>query len=123
MDSENTSTPAHGIQYTGLAHSSSEVNPNLKETPPASIFTEKVLPLHANITHSPPNLLEDGESERVDDPGHIGTLTLVPCTFADGSLGWKGRRKVNVELLNIQPGEKAPVVDVALLWDLRLLHW
>jgi hypothetical protein len=78
-------------------------------------FNEKALPLHVNLTHTPPKLHDNDDSEVVNDPGHIGTLTLVPSTFPDGSNGWKGRKKVNVELLNVQPGEKASMVDVTLL--------
>ncbi|PPQ63341.1 hypothetical protein CVT24_006714 [Panaeolus cyanescens] len=34
-----------------------------------------------------------------DDAGHIGSLTLVPSTFSTGSYGWKGSKRIVVELL------------------------
>lgn len=79
-------------------------------------FRDKALPLHVHLTHTPPsirhegNVNEDGSEEHgpsqigsgAADAGAIGTLTLVPSTFSTGSYGWKGSKRIVVEL---QSGE------------------
>ncbi|KAF9453633.1 hypothetical protein P691DRAFT_812983 [Macrolepiota fuliginosa MF-IS2] len=82
---------------------------------PASVFAEKALPLHINLTHTPPKLTEDDGSVTPDDPGHIGTVTLVPCTQSTGDgYGWKGEKKVQVELLDVGDGEERIQVETIL---------
>ncbi|KAF4614948.1 hypothetical protein D9613_003324 [Agrocybe pediades] len=78
-------------------------------------FTQKALPIHVNITHSPPTILREGEidsegkeevvtetenatSATTSDVGFIGNLTLVPGSFSTGSYGWKGSKRLTVEL-------------------------
>ena len=83
----------------------------------ASQFKNRAMPLHINITHTPPALPdaagEDKEAVSVasQDPGFIGTSTLVPSTFATGSYGWKGSKRVTIELQNADgaEGEKEKV--------------
>ena len=43
------------------------------------------------------------------DPGSIGSLTLVPSTFATGSYGWKGSKRIAVELMNDNGDQKEKV--------------
>ena len=78
----------------------------------ASAFKERALPIHINITHTPPALVEpssggDGDDEGKGeaavsvasaDPGFIGTATLLPGTFSTGSYGWKGNKRFAVEI-------------------------
>ncbi|KAH9890568.1 origin recognition complex subunit 2-domain-containing protein [Cubamyces lactineus] len=67
----------------------------------ASTFKARALPLHINITHTPPVLADDGTvSVASTDPGFVGTTTLVPSTFATGSYGWKGSKRLTIELEN-----------------------
>ena len=67
----------------------------------ASAFKESALPLHVNITHTPPVLADDGTvSVASADPGFVGTTTLLPGTFATGSYGWKGNKRFTVEIDN-----------------------
>ena len=75
----------------------------------ASAFKARALPLHVNITHTPPAIPDD-ESANVAsaDPGFIGTTTLVPSSFSTGSFGWKGNKRITVELVNAE-GEKEKV--------------
>ncbi len=77
---------------------------------PGSQFKARALPIHVNITHTPP-VLADDESVSVasTDPGFIGTTSLVPSTFATGSYGWKGNKRFTVELDNPDGGEKEKV--------------
>ena len=68
------------------------------------------MPLHVNVTHTPPVI---GEADTQDvaqlDPGFIGSATLVPSSFSTGSFGWKGQKRVTIELLNNESGEKEKV--------------
>ena len=84
--------------------------------PPLSTteFKSKALPLHVNLTHTPPSIIEKVESDVAvasgselvevnapvvgDDVGFIESLTLLPSSFSTGSYGWKGSKRVIVEL-------------------------
>ncbi|KAJ3570124.1 hypothetical protein NP233_g4609 [Leucocoprinus birnbaumii] len=81
---------------------------------PSSAFSKQALPLHINLTHTPPRMPDVDEVVVPDDPGHIGTLTLVPCTLPSGGYGWKGQRTVEVELLDVERGEERKQVEVLL---------
>ena len=89
----------------------------------ASQFKNRAMPLHVNITHTPPALPDaagdDKETVTVasQDPGFVGTTTLVPATFATGSYGWKGSKRVTIELQNADgaEGEKEKV-HVMITW-------
>ncbi|KIK03794.1 hypothetical protein K443DRAFT_49317, partial [Laccaria amethystina LaAM-08-1] len=74
---------------------------------PASAFKAKALPLHVNITHTPPSIVttEDADAVAPEDVGLIGTLTLVPSTFSTGSYGWKGSKRITVELQGSETSE------------------
>ncbi|KAF9531122.1 hypothetical protein CPB83DRAFT_849361 [Crepidotus variabilis] len=74
-------------------------------------FKAKALPLHVNLTHTPPTIkndseiAEDGTELKTSDVpvtggdiGFIGNLTLVPSSFNTGSHGWKGSKRITVEL-------------------------
>lgn len=76
-----------------------------------SAFKSKALPLHVNITHTPPPLTEGGDDKvpaTAADPGFIGSSTLVPSVFSTGSYGWKGNLRVGIEVTN-EKGEKEKV--------------
>lgn len=75
----------------------------------ASAFKSRALPLHVNLTHTPPAVPDDTTANVASaDPGFIGTTTLVPSTFATGSYGWKGNKRLTIELQNAE-GEKEKV--------------
>jgi len=68
------------------------------------------MPLHVNLTHTPPSIPdEDSAPATMADPGSIGSLTLVPSTFATGSYGWKGSKRIAVELMNDNGDQKEKV--------------
>ncbi|KAH7928198.1 hypothetical protein BV22DRAFT_1044862 [Leucogyrophana mollusca] len=73
-------------------------------------FKARALPLHVNITHTPPSIPDD-ESVPVAqvDPGFVGTTSLVPSSFATGSFGWKGNKRLTIELPGQEGGEKETV--------------
>ncbi|KAF8061653.1 hypothetical protein FPV67DRAFT_1509787 [Lyophyllum atratum] len=79
---------------------------------PAATFKATALPVHVNLTHTPPSIA-DPDTEAVQtataDPGFIGNLTLVPSTFSTGSYGWKGNKRITIELENSAGGEKQKV--------------
>jgi len=84
----------------------------------AAEFTSRALPLHVNITHTPPSIAKEDDNDDVNssgkeeekapeegnvnvtasDVGFIGNLTLVPTSFSTGSYGWKGSKRITVEL-------------------------
>ncbi|KAI0792785.1 hypothetical protein C8Q75DRAFT_731380 [Abortiporus biennis] len=77
-----------------------------------SSFLAHALPLHVNITHTPPSVPPEGEqgTEKSADPGFIGTTTLLPSTFSTGSYGWKGgNKRITVELLDNESGKTEKV--------------
>jgi hypothetical protein len=76
----------------------------------SSAFKSRALPLHVNLTHTPPVIGGDDTKDVAQlDPGFIGSTALVPSTFNTGSYGWKGNKRITVELLNSESGEKEKV--------------
>jgi len=51
----------------------------------------------------------ESEKEAPIDPGHIGSLTLLPTDFSTGSYGWKGARRLTIELQGDEGEEKKTV--------------
>lgn len=76
--------------------------------PSLTAFKAKALPLHLNLTHTPPSITKEGDiddegkevgqTDTAADVGFIGNLTLVPSSFSTGSYGWKGSKRITVEL-------------------------
>ena len=93
----------------------------------AAAFKAKALPIHVNLTHTPPVLAEDAKDVAQIDPGFIGQTTLTPTTFNTGSYGWKGSKRVTIELEN-DSGIKEKVqvmmtcVDIVLAVVLLLIE-
>ncbi|CAL1703405.1 unnamed protein product [Somion occarium] len=76
----------------------------------ANSFKSRALPLHVNVTHTPPAIPDDETINATSaDPGFIGTTALVPTVFNTGSYGWKGNKRVTIELQNNESGEKEKV--------------
>ncbi|KAF5357489.1 hypothetical protein D9758_012519 [Tetrapyrgos nigripes] len=81
-----------------------------KATLSASQFKAKALPLHVNTTHTPSVASDDGATSATNvDPGHFGSVTPVASSFNTGSYGWKGSKRITVELENDDAGEKEKV--------------
>ncbi|KAG8884885.1 hypothetical protein FRB97_003092 [Tulasnella sp. 331] len=86
--------------------------------PTAAQFKEHALPLHVNITHTPPSV--EAPAEHADttpntstDSGHVASITLTPSVFSTGSFGWKGSRKIAVELLNAEGVKETVMVNMS----------
>jgi len=60
-----------------------------------SVFKSRAVPLHVNITTT---ALPEGQESAPADPGFLASTTLVPSTFSTGSFGWKGHKRMVVEL-------------------------
>ncbi|KAK0185899.1 hypothetical protein F5146DRAFT_160480 [Armillaria mellea] len=86
-----------------------------KASLPASTFKSKALPLHINVTHTPPSIPDDESAPATSaDPGFLATLSLLPTSFATGSYGWKGTKRFAVELPNPDGGDEKEKVQVML---------
>ncbi|VDC03907.1 unnamed protein product [Peniophora sp. CBMAI 1063] len=80
------------------------------KAPATAHFKKHALPLHVNITHTPPPIADDKESAAVADPGFLGGVSLQPATFATGSYGWKGSKRLQIELDGGDGKEKVHVM-------------
>ncbi|TFK46375.1 hypothetical protein OE88DRAFT_1638476, partial [Heliocybe sulcata] len=80
-----------------------------------SKFKANALPLHVNVTHTPPSIADkDSEPATAADPGFLGSLTLTPSAFKPGSYGWKGTKRIQVEISNPEGGGEKETVHVQL---------
>ena len=62
-----------------------------------------------NITNTPPSIPDDESVPAASaDPGFIGGVKCLPSQFSTGSYGWKGSKRVNVEVKN-EAGEMEKV--------------
>lgn len=85
---------------------------------PASAFKSKALPLHVNITHTPPSIADDESVPAANaDPGFLSAVTLTATSFNTGSYGWKGSKRFTVELQG--SGDEKEKVQVML----RYVHF
>jgi hypothetical protein len=78
------------------------------------------MPLHVHLTHTPPSVNKDDEGATIEDPGVIGNLTLVPSSFATGSYGWKGNKRIKVTIQG-EDGVDSQAVQVQLTCVIFLL--
>ena len=69
---------------------------------------------HVNLTRTPPTTDADGHSTASADPGFIGNLTLVPSKFTTGSYGWKGSKRIMIEVQDPQGGSEPDELQVML---------
>jgi hypothetical protein len=77
----------------------------------ATAFRSRAQPLHVNITHTqPPTEIDVTES----DPGFVGAVSLVSTGFSTGSFGWKGSKRMTIDLPKMEGQEEAEKVHVML---------
>ncbi|KAJ7331359.1 hypothetical protein DFH08DRAFT_1083886 [Mycena albidolilacea] len=76
-----------------------------KTVPTTDDFKSKALPLHLTLTHTPPTVADTDTVVASLDPGHLSDLSLVPTSFKTGSYGWKGNKRLTVELVGAEVGE------------------
>ena len=60
----------------------------------ASEFKKRALPIHANLTRTPPSEDESAPT----DSGFLTAVALQPTSFNTGSYGWKGSRRLTIEI-------------------------
>ncbi|KAG9318226.1 hypothetical protein JVU11DRAFT_307 [Chiua virens] len=70
----------------------------LKTSMAQSTFKSRATPLYVSISTTAPVAEGEGEETAPADPGFLASTTLVPSTFATGSFGWKGHKRMVVEL-------------------------
>jgi hypothetical protein len=78
----------------------------------ASAFVAKALPITVNITNTPPPIADEGSvSTTSADPGYIGGVKCLASQFSTGSYGWKGNKRVTIEVPN-EAGELEKVIEI-----------
>ncbi|KAG2075845.1 hypothetical protein BDR04DRAFT_1149563 [Suillus decipiens] len=81
----------------------------LKTGMSATAFKSRAQPLHVNISHTRPPT--DVEST---DPGFLEAIELVSSSFSTGSFGWKGSKRITVNLPKLEGEEEGEKVHVML---------
>jgi len=126
-DGETTS-PRHSKAAKVSDHEDEPSSPKSKASPKAKAksppktmvptteqFKAHALPLHVHVTHTPPTAEVPGSAadptpNLSTDPGFVASMTLAPSEFSTGSLGWKGSRRVAVELVNTDGAKETVMV-------------
>ncbi|KAG1768596.1 hypothetical protein EV702DRAFT_1144129 [Suillus placidus] len=72
-------------------------------------FKSRAQPLHVNISHTRPPT--DVEST---DPGFLEAIELISSSFSTGSFGWKGSKRMTVNLPKLEGEEEEEKVHVML---------
>ncbi|KDN41935.1 hypothetical protein RSAG8_07152, partial [Rhizoctonia solani AG-8 WAC10335] len=75
----------------------------------AEDFKSKALPLHVNLTQTPPDLDPESAPATSDD-GLLASIAMQPTTFQTGSYGWKGSRRMTIPLPGGTEGETVTVM-------------
>jgi len=74
---------------------------------PVSRFKAGAVPLYVIVTRTCPTV-EDNNSAGVD-PDFLSAVALQPCTFTTGSYGWKGSKRLVIDIVNPISDEKKSV--------------
>jgi hypothetical protein len=63
------------------------------------------------VTRTSPAARDDGSASPVpvDDTNLLGAVALRPCSFTTGSYGWKGSKRLAIDLVDPTGGEKKKV--------------
>src|SRR6267142_1363543 len=66
--------------------------------------------MHVTVTDTPPTARDDNcTSPDSVDQRILGTVALQPCTFTTRSYGWKGSRRLAIDIADPGSGEKNKV--------------
>ena len=77
---------------------------------PASDFKARAVPLHVAVTRTPPAVRDDDSTSPAPiDTDFIGAIALQPCSFTTGSYGWKGSKRLAIDVVDPTSGEKTKV--------------
>lgn len=83
-----------------------------------SAFKSRAIPLHVSITTTAP--APEGQEPVPVDPGFLAGATLIPSTFSTGSFGWKGHKRMVVELPQAEGEGEGEKVHVTLTYVFHL---
>ncbi|KAH7107349.1 hypothetical protein BKA62DRAFT_683090, partial [Auriculariales sp. MPI-PUGE-AT-0066] len=107
-EAEETSTRAKKAAKTDHGETASSKTKGkrgaaAKSAPSFESFKAKALPIHLTLSHSPPKIEQEDASKprskgKDKDGGYIGHVALQPSMFGTGSYGWKGTKRIQVEL-------------------------
>ena len=62
------------------------------------------------MTRTPPAVRDDSSaSPALNDTDFIGAVALQPCSFTTGSYGWKGSKRLAIDIVDPTSGEKKKV--------------
>ncbi|KAN0075376.1 hypothetical protein V8E55_011399 [Tylopilus felleus] len=109
---ETRSSKAAKTEGTKTAGKAAKGTARLKTSMAQSTFKSRAVPLHVSITTTSP--APEGQEAVPADPGFLASTTLVPSTFATGSFGWKGHKRMVVELPKAEGEEEGEKVHVTL---------
>lgn len=101
----STTRPAKTTK-TGVGSAKGKGGP--KATLSTKTFKSQAHPLHISITHTPPPV-EDSDKKASGEPtdsGFLTALSLKPSSFTTGTYGWKGSKRITIEVDNPDTGEK-----------------
>lgn len=101
-----TARPAKTTK-TGTGKAKGKTGP--KTNLSAKTFKSQAHPLHITITHTAPPVVEESVEKsppESTDPGFLAALSLQPSSFSTGTYGWKGSKRVTIEVDNPDTGEK-----------------
>jgi len=77
---------------------------------PASDFKARAVPLHVAVSRTPPAVRDDKSASPAPiDTDFIGAVALQPCSFTTGSYGWKGSKRLAIDVVDPTSGEKTKV--------------
>jgi hypothetical protein len=72
----------------------------------------RALPITVNITSTPPPITDETNvSATSTDPGYIGGVKCLASQFSTGSYGWKGNKRLTIEVPN-EAGEMEKVIKI-----------
>ncbi|KAI0279843.1 hypothetical protein BGY98DRAFT_1076880 [Russula aff. rugulosa BPL654] len=111
-DEADVATREDGAKRRENTASGKDVKGGLKTGAiPASDFKARAVPLHVVVTRTPPAARDDdsASSAPVDDTDLLGAVALQPCSFTTGSYGWKGSKRLAIDLVDPTGGEKKKV--------------
>ncbi|KAI9511352.1 hypothetical protein F5148DRAFT_358958 [Russula earlei] len=85
--------------------------PKVAQAIPASAFKARAVPIHVTLTRTPSTVKDDNSASLapVEDPGFLGAVALHPCTFTTGSYGWKGSKRLAINIVDPINDEKNTV--------------
>ncbi|KAF8479109.1 hypothetical protein DFH94DRAFT_693481 [Russula ochroleuca] len=102
-DEANVATREDGTKRRESTGSGKDVKGGLKvaRVMPASDFKARAVPLHVAVSRTPPAVRDDKSASPAPiDTDFIGAVALQPCSFTTGSYGWKGSKRLAIDVVD-----------------------